>query len=92
MAALPRNTPAGTRAPEGVPDSRGLNLFHADPSFRGLLELHLDRRLFVHLVPHMDALGALAGSDLDEMALHADRHPPVLQDQTILKSDSYKRL
>ena len=92
MAALPRNTPAGTRAPEGVPDSRGLNLFHADPSFRGLLELHLDRKLFVHLVPHLDALGALAGSELDEMALHADKHPPVLQDQEVLKSDSYKKL
>ena len=75
-----------------MPDSRGLNLFHADPSFRGLLELHLDRKLFVHLMPHMDALGALAGAELDELALHADKHGPVLENQSIVKSDSYKKL
>ncbi len=58
-----------TRAPEGVPESRGLNLFEADPSFRGLLELHLEPALAAHLMPHFERLGALAGAELDEMAL-----------------------
>ena len=75
-----------------MPDSRGLNLFHADPSFRGLLELHLERKLFVHLMPHMDALGGLAGTELDELALDADKQPPALQGQEILKSSSYEKL
>jgi len=29
------------RSPQGVPDSRGLTWFEADPSYRGLLNLHL---------------------------------------------------
>ncbi len=92
VAALPRSSATGTRAPEGVPDSRGLNLFHADPSFRGLLELHLERKLFVHLMPHMDALGALAGTELDELALEADKLPPELKGGSIEKSKAYKAL
>jgi alkylation response protein AidB-like acyl-CoA dehydrogenase len=84
--------PRIARAPEGVPDSRGLNLFHADASFRGLLELHLERKLFTHLAPHMDALGALAGGELDELALKADKDLPVLQSQEIRKSEAYRKL
>ena len=48
MSAVPRSA----RAPEGVPDSRGLNLFDADPSYRGLLELNLEAKLCAHLLPH----------------------------------------
>ncbi len=93
MAAQPRGTVTSARAPEGVPDSRGLNLFHADPSFRGLLELHLGRKLFVHLMPHMDTLGAMAGTRLDELALEADKNPPQLkEDNSIEKSKAYKEL
>jgi alkylation response protein AidB-like acyl-CoA dehydrogenase len=88
MAAQPRSA----RSPEGVPDSRGLNLFHADPSFRGLLELHLEGKLFVHLVPHMDALGTLAGGKLDELALEADKNPPELKEASIEKNRSYQEL
>ena len=59
---------------EGVPDSRGLNLFDADPSYRGLLELHLDAKLCAHLLPHFTQLGAMAGAELDELALEADKN------------------
>ena len=89
-------TPPRSRAPEGVPDSRGLNLFDADPSYRGLLELHLAPDLCRHLLPHFERLGAMAGSELDELALEADRHPPVLVTdgaaQRIDKHASYRRL
>jgi alkylation response protein AidB-like acyl-CoA dehydrogenase len=84
--------PRALRAPEGVPDSRGLNLFAADPSYRGLLELHLEPKLLAHLLPHFDALGAMAGSNLDEWALEADKSPPVLENQKIRKSEAYKKL
>ncbi|MEW6691043.1 MAG: acyl-CoA dehydrogenase family protein, partial [Pseudomonadota bacterium] len=85
-------SPPSARAPEGVPESRGLDLFAADPSFRGLLELHLEPKLFAHLLPHFQELGQLAGGELDELALEADRNPPVLKDQAIEKHTSYKKL
>ena len=88
--------PPSVRAPEGVPDSRGLNLFLADPSYRGLLELHLDPTLCAQLLPHFERLGAMAGAELDELALTADKNPPLLQaefqPQRIEKHSSYKKL
>jgi alkylation response protein AidB-like acyl-CoA dehydrogenase len=80
------------RAPQGVPDSRGLNLFEADPSYASLLGLHLGPQLSAHLRPHFSELGALAGAELDELALEADRNPPVLQGQAIRKHKSYQAL
>jgi alkylation response protein AidB-like acyl-CoA dehydrogenase len=88
MAAGPRSA----RSPEGVPDSRGLNLFRADPSYRGLLELHLEARLYAHLLPHFERLGAIAGSELDELALEADKNVSTLNGQEVRKHSSYKRL
>ena len=95
MSGAPRSapqSPRSARSPEGVPDSRGLNLFEADPSYRGLLELHLDPKLCDHLLPHFTRLGAMAGAELDELALEADKNAPVLQEQRIKKHSSYKKL
>lgn len=83
-----------------LPDSRGLNLYRADPGYRGLLALYLEPALYVHLEPHFDRLGALAGSELDLRAAEADRNPPVLHHRTrtgedrqwIEKHPSYRRL
>jgi len=60
-----------------VPDSRGINLFHADAA-KGLLSCYLPKDLHAHLLPHLDRLGALAGSLLDDLAGTADKHPPTL--------------
>ena len=60
-----------------VPDSRGINLFQADAA-RSLLKCYLPKDLHAHLLPHLDRLGALAGSLLDDLAGTADKHPPVL--------------
>ena len=38
-----------------LPDSRGLNLFTADPGFEALLELYLPGELHAHLRPHLVA-------------------------------------
>ncbi|MGH8766408.1 MAG: acyl-CoA dehydrogenase family protein [Burkholderiales bacterium] len=75
-----------------MPDSRGLNLFDADPSYRSLLELHLAPKLAAHLLPQFTRLGAMAGGELDELALEADKNGPVLQEQNIKKHGAYKRL
>ncbi len=87
MAAMPN-----PRSPEGVPDSRGLNLFDADPSYRDLLELHLGAKLNAHLLPHFARLGAMAGSEIDELALVADKNVSVLQGQNVQKHSSYRKL
>ncbi len=65
-----------------VPDSAGLNLFRADPALASLARLYLPPALADHLLPHLDRLGGLAGSTLDELAGQADRHPPVLRPRT----------
>ena len=88
MSAVARHA----RSPEGVPDSRGLNLFEADPSYRGLLGLYLPQKLYAHLLPHFTRLGAMAGAELDELALEADKNVSVLQAQRIEKHSSYRKL
>jgi alkylation response protein AidB-like acyl-CoA dehydrogenase len=73
-AAMPR-TLSGSDA---IPDSRGLNLYRADPMAERLFSLYLPAPLFEHLAPHFDRLGGLAGGLLDELAGVADKHPPTL--------------
>ena len=79
MHVRPIAAPAG---PEAVPDSRGLNLYRADPMLRRLAELYLPADLAAHIAPHMDRLGALAGGPLDELAATADGNPPALLHRT----------
>ncbi|HTP61700.1 MAG TPA: acyl-CoA dehydrogenase family protein [Burkholderiales bacterium] len=84
---------AALRSPEGVPDSRGLNLYEADPSYAGLLGLHLGNDLHAHLSPHFVRLGAMAGAELDELALTADKNPStLLPNNQVEKHEAYKRL
>lgn len=83
-----------------LPDSRGLNLYAADPGYEALLALYLPPDLHAHLQPHLDRLGALAGSELDALAHTADFNPPLLQQRTrsgedrqwIEKHPAYRRL
>jgi acyl-CoA dehydrogenase len=65
-----------------VPDSRGINLYAADPSFPPLLKYYLGEKLLGHLAPHLERMGELAGGELDRLAALADRHPPVLHPRT----------
>ena len=90
MGAQGRITPARTEShPAGTPhgsdhigaDSRGQNLFRADPGFRDLLGVYLTPQEQAHFWPHFDRLGALAGGDLDRWADLADKHPPVLHNR-----------
>ncbi|MBP6878827.1 MAG: acyl-CoA dehydrogenase family protein [Phenylobacterium sp.] len=75
-------SPAPPTGAQAVPDSRGLNLFRADPDLQKLAELYLPGGLAGHLQPHLDRLGALAGGELDELASIADHNPPVLRART----------
>jgi len=90
----------GAPISHAVPDSHGLNLYRADPALARLAALYLPPDLNTHLAPHLDRLGALAGSELDTLAAEADRNPPVLHHrtrrgddrQTIEKHSSYRAM
>ncbi len=69
---------AARRSAKLAPDCRGLNFHAIDRSLQELLTLYLPANLNAHIAPHLARLGALAGSELDELAATADRHPPVL--------------
>lgn len=60
-----------------VPDARGVNLWEADAS-RDVVKCYLPKDLYEHLLPHLNRLGQLAGSRLDDLANVADKHPPTL--------------
>jgi acyl-CoA dehydrogenase len=65
-------------AQSAVPDSRGINLYDADPMLQRLAGLYMPADLLAHLEPHLHRLGGLAGGQLDEWAGQADRNPPIL--------------
>lgn len=59
-------------------DCENLNFWQIDRSIRDLLELYLAPEAFAHFAPHLDRLGALGGGLLNELAMTADKHAPVL--------------
>jgi alkylation response protein AidB-like acyl-CoA dehydrogenase len=61
-----------------APDTTGTNFYRTDPSLADLLQIHLSKKLFKHIEPHLDRLGGLVGGRLDECGRIADRHGPVL--------------
>lgn len=70
-----------------APDTSGMNFYRADPVLADLLRVHLPDRLFRHIEPHLDRLGALAGGHLDECARLADKHGPVLHQRDRFGND-----
>jgi alkylation response protein AidB-like acyl-CoA dehydrogenase len=65
-----------------IPDRHGQNLFSTDTELHGLLALYLPPDLLLHMRPHFERLGGLAGGTLDELAGTADRNPPTLKQRT----------
>ena len=63
---------------KAIPDSRGINLYRADPDAAALFAHYLPEALFRHLEPTFVYLGALAGGQLDQLATIADHNPPTL--------------
>jgi acyl-CoA dehydrogenase len=92
--------PSSETASHPVPDRHGSSLFDADPTLAAVTSLYLPADLHRHLLPHLARMGALAGGELDELALVADKNPPVLQprsrtgrdQQRILKHPAYVAL
>lgn len=70
-----------------VPDTRGSNFFRNDRVLRALLPVYLGDELTDFLTPHLDRLGHRAANDLDEHAMLANAHPPVLHPRDRLGQD-----
>lgn len=61
-----------------APDTRGQNFYREDRALKVLLPLYLGSELAQFLAPHLNTLGHRAANDLDEHAMLANAHPPVL--------------
>ncbi len=80
-----------------IPDSYGTNTYHADPEFARLLRVYTPDTLFAQVEPQFARMGGLVGSELETLALSADKNPPVLHlrarngaaDERIEKHPSY---
>lgn len=73
---MPAMSPYG--AHHIAPDVHGQNFYAVDRQFRDLLSLYMEPGLLKQMTPHFQRLGALAGNRLDDLAMTADKHPPVL--------------
>src|SRR5258708_22368128 len=67
------------RAEHIAPDAHGRNFYAIDRQFQDLLSLYLEPGLRTAMTPHFERLGALARNRPDDLAMTADKHPPVLQ-------------
>lgn len=70
--AMPRST--GVIAP----DTKGQSFFLNDPTLQNLARLYLDDALCEAIWPQLEELGSRAANDLDDHAMLANRHPPIL--------------
>ncbi|VVE00064.1 Putative acyl-CoA dehydrogenase AidB [Pandoraea eparura] len=72
------------QAPEtsNIPDSRGINFFHSDPSFGPLLKSYLGETVFHGVSDRLVELGQRASDELDAWATSADHNPPTLRQRT----------
>lgn len=66
-------------APDAMPDTRGLNFYREDPNLEFVCSTLMAPDVVARARPHLDAMGACAGGDLDALAAAADRNPPVLR-------------
>lgn len=61
-----------------IPDSYGTNAYLSDPDFASLLRIYLDDEVMNLVEPRFVELGGLVRSEMEQLALTADRNPPVL--------------
>lgn len=66
-------------ANSAMPTTRGINFFDADPNLAFSLERHAGPADAARATPLMREVGEVAGSELDTLAMIADRNPPALR-------------
>ncbi|SIS63814.1 acyl-CoA dehydrogenase family protein [Paracoccus saliphilus] len=85
---------------QNIPDSSGMNAFRADPAMADLLRIYLSPEMATLALTQADLMGAMVGGRLEELALSADKNPPVLHirarngapDERIVKHPDYEQL
>jgi acyl-CoA dehydrogenase len=82
--------PTPTLTYRNIPDSFGTNAYLSDPDFGDLLSIYLDSETLALVESKFVELGGLVRSELEELALTADRNPPVLQIRARNSSDLQK--
>jgi acyl-CoA dehydrogenase len=71
--------PPAPPASDAMPSTRGLNFYLEDPNLRFVCSTLLPPAELDRALPHLLAMGQVAGGELDALAAEADRHPPVLR-------------
>ena len=66
-----------TPAQNAMPSTRGTNFYLADGNLERLCAAVMDRETFARARPHLIAMGAVAGGELDALAHEADKHPQI---------------
>ena len=61
-----------------IPDSKGLNAYTRDKFFSKLLEFYVGKDLLNQIEDKFIELGECVGSELEDLALSADKNPPKL--------------
>jgi alkylation response protein AidB-like acyl-CoA dehydrogenase len=69
----------GFAAQDGMPTTRGLNFYVADPNLQFVCSTVMEPDVLARARPVLLELGAVAGDELDALAAQADRHPPTLR-------------
>ena len=70
------NAPSSNSA---MPTTRGLNFFGADPNLAFSLKRHAGEGEAARATPLLQEMGAIAGGELDMLAMLADHNPPTLR-------------
>ncbi|HEY3067312.1 MAG TPA: acyl-CoA dehydrogenase family protein [Methylomirabilota bacterium] len=63
----------------GMPTTRGLNFYLADPNLDFVCARLMGPDVFARARPSLVEMGAVAGDELDALADTADKHPPTLR-------------
>jgi acyl-CoA dehydrogenase len=82
--------PSAALTYRNIPDSYGTNAYLSDPDFAHLLRVYLDQDLVAAIEPRFLELGGLVRSELETLALTADKNPPVLHLRARNSSDSQR--
>lgn len=63
---------------QNIPDSIGMNAFCADPAMADLLRIYLPPEILQVALTEAARMGGLVGARLEQLALTADKNPPIL--------------
>ena len=61
-----------------IPDSKGTNAYYRDKSFSKLLEFYSGKDMLSKIESKFVELGEIVGSELEDLALSADKNSPKL--------------